>query len=330
MNWIKETFYRIIDGKLPNSVIIQEPKEEDARYEEIFTIGAAKKKSFDWKPYRPKFEDQRATFDCTNFSRLNCAEYVAKKEGVKDDKGQELNLSDLHLSVGSGTSQNGNNLNNPSEYFRKNGVVRQEFCDYDLDMLTNPKGTWYKRQQKVSQIPKSAKRYKGGNHSWVVTTKAVLMDALDYSPIQIAVGLDYRWNRGGIIPPCVNPTAYHAIVLESIDELGRYHIFDSSSHEEKTLDANYQIRQAKSFRDLPQTWKEEQKKLPIFYKAKNSSAVYMYGLGDGKFYLIPSGEMFLDLFGDFGEATIIEWDKNLHSVYPPAPSEVGGILRIEK
>ena len=170
-------------------VILNPPLETDAVYERVFTIGAEPAESFDWRPYLPLFETQRATFDCTCFSRTNCGEYVGVKAGIKDHNGNEINFSDLHLAVEANNTLNGNDLNNPSEAFRKKGIVLQVFCQYDNDMLDHPAGTWAKRKQKVAAIPKDAKIYFGGNHSWVAATKAAMKDALQYSPLQIAVGL---------------------------------------------------------------------------------------------------------------------------------------------
>jgi len=294
-NWfIRKSF------NLPSSVILEDPLPGDALYEVVFEIGATKAESRNWKEYRPEFERQGITGDCVSFSRTSAGEYKNNEAGQPT-----INFSDLELAVGSKTTLKGNNLNRPSEYFRKTGVVKQEFCDYDADMLNNPKGTWWKRQQKVNAIPDIAKKYKGGNHSWVITRKDVMIDALQHSPLQIAVGLDRRWNQGGVIPRSDNPVVYHAIVLEHIDNQGRYHIFDSQTQESKILASDYKINQVKSFRDLPVLWKDKKKALPIFYKAKNSPAIWLYGIGSGKFYLIPSGKIFKDLFGEYAESTIV-------------------------
>ena len=276
MEWIKQIYYRFLARKyaLPNSVIIETPDEDDAHYEVVFTIGAEPTESKSWKEFRPEYERQYFTGDCVSFSRTSIAEYVAKKEGF------DINFSDLHLAVGSNTSLRGNSLSAPSEYFRKKGIVLQKFCNYDNDMLQNPKGTWAKRRQKVDAIPKSAKRYKGGNHSWVVGIKRVLKDALEHSPIQIAIGLDKSYRNRGIVQPPKQILTYHAVVLELIDKKGQCHIFDSLSGETKILAANYPITQAKSFRDLPVLWNKDKKKaLPIFFRERNGKGVYLHGLG---------------------------------------------------
>lgn len=329
MNWLKQIYYRYLAKKfdLPNSVVIESPAQEDAFYEAIFTVGAGKKESKNWKEFRPEYERQGYTGDCVSFSRTSCAEYVALKDGY------EINLSDLHLAVGSNTSPRGNSLNAPSEYFRKKGVVEQGLCFYDADMITKfgVKKNWARRQQKVNAIPKNAKRYKGGNHSWVVTRKDSMIDALEHSPLQIAIGLGQNYRYGGTVKKPSQILAYHAVVLEHIDEEGRFHIFDSLVGETKILEANYPIVQCKSFRDLPQLWKKKQREYPIFYKERNGNGVYLYGLGSGKYYLIPNGKMFNDLFGSFGQSLIIDLPiRTLRGYSGILPSENGGKIKIEK
>lgn len=327
MNWLKQIYYRYLAKKfdLPNSVIIEEPGEDDAHYEAIFTIGAEKSESKNWAEFRPEYERQGYTGDCVSFSRLNCAEFVANKDG------QELNLSDLHLAVGSNTSLRGNSLKAPSEYFRKKGVVEQSLCHYDADMLTyqGVRKHWLRRMQKVGAIPKNAVRYKGGNHSWVTPKKEVMKDALEHSPLQIAIGLGSNYRYGGVVAKPSQILVYHAVVIEHIDSEGRYHIVDSLSGETKKLASDYPIRQVKSFRDLPQTWKKKQREFPIFYKG-DGSAVYMYGLGSGKYYLIPNGKMFKELFGSFGQSLIIPFGHRMGIGRKPLKGDMGGTLRITK
>lgn len=324
MEWIKKIYYRIIYRKLklPNSVIIEAPTPDDAHYEAVFNIGAEPSESKNWKEFRPPYENQRRTYDCVSFSRNTCAEYIADREGL-----DWLNLSDLHLAVGSKTSMGGNNLNAPSEYLRKSGVVEESFCPYDADMLTNPKGTWSRRAAKVALIPKDAPRFKGGNHSWVVPKNHIMKDALEHSPLQIAIPLYKTFRYGGTLYPVGPVLGYHAVVLEHIDADGRRIIFDSLSSEEKVLSSNYPISQCKSFRDLPQTWKKKQREFPIFYKG-NDPAVYMYGLGSGKYYLIPTGKIFNDLFGTFGQSLIVPLGKRINGTSSPLPSDIGGVIRI--
>ena len=256
---------------IPNSVIIKEPDITDSIYEQSFAGKIRKFKanqqSFDWRPFEPKLEKQGNTSDCTCFSRTNAAETVALKSKVTDDEGQEFNFADLYLAVGSNTSQSGNSLKAPSEFFRKNGVVLQKFCQYDQDMLNSPNSTWARRKTKFNQAntnPK-AKKYKGGNYSFVTPSPAFLKDALTYSPLQIAIGIGYNYNEEGVIQPPTKVVGYHAVVLQFIDTLNQYFIYDHYDQKNKTLAANYPIYQALSFRDLVYTWRSLTSDDQVFY-----------------------------------------------------------------
>jgi len=249
-----------------NTCIIVPPDRKDASYARVFgaTIKDIKGVSFDWRIYEPELEKQGNTSDCTCFSRLNCAEMVAKKAGVLDDDGNEFNLSELFLAVGSGTSPQGNNLKAPSEFFRKEGVVLKKFCDYSGVMLTDPAGTWNLRSIKYLAAKKN-KRYLGGNWSWVKPTTELLKDALQYSPIQIAVGLDDKWNTADVVSAPVKYYGYHAITLVYIDEKDQYVVYDHYDKKYKTLAANYPILQAISYRDLVEGWRGNGVDDALFY-----------------------------------------------------------------
>lgn len=234
-----------------NSVIIDLPDEEDAVYNLSFEIGAIVGGSFDWSPWLPIREEQKGTQFCTCFSRLNCAETKAKKEN-----NEELNLSDLDLGVKSGTTNKGNNLNNPSEAFRKQGIVKETDRPWKPEWLDNPNKYW--NEILKSPTTPNAKLYFGGNHSWVYGKQAML-NALKDSPLQIAVGVGNNWGAGIIKDPKTY-FSYHAVMCYGIDENGNYLIEDSYPPHEKVLDKDYTILQCKSFTDLPKNWKEQRDK----------------------------------------------------------------------
>ena len=230
--------------KKQGGVILEAPKKEDAIFNVVF--GEVIAEPFNWTPYLPSPEVQKRTAFCVSFSRLNCAEAVAKKNN------QDLNLSDRHLGVGSKTTLNGNSLRNVSEYFRKSGIVKEEFCKFKDEWLENPSKYW--KQINALSIPLDAQLFKGGNHSWVYG-KAAMKQALAFSPLQLAVGVGNNWGHTFINDPKEYET-YHAVMLYWIDGAGNYFIYDSAGDSTKTLDKNYNIMQCKSFADLPENWKE--------------------------------------------------------------------------
>ena len=147
---------------LPQSLIPKEPEIADALYGEVFggeiaeeeLIGGA---SFDWREFMIEFELQ-AYGDCVSFSRNNCAELVAKRFGIKDDEGQEINFSDLDLAVGTHTSRNGNNFSTISEYARKVGIRLERHCPYTR--------SWDGRLPRVQATSKNAKYYRRKNQKF--------------------------------------------------------------------------------------------------------------------------------------------------------------------
>lgn len=246
MNTIKDIF------KKGGGVQIVQPNPQDAVYEQVFA--GEVQEPINWEIYLPETERQGNTAFCVSFSRLNVAETMAKRDGL------DFNLSDRHLGVLSGTTKSGNNLNAVSEAFRTLGIVREEYFSWKPEQLEDPSGHWTEIFD-TSSIPSEARRFFGGNHSWVKNDKAIMKSALAFSPLQLALGVDENWGYLGIIPPCKNPQAYHCVMLFKIDEAGNYHIFDSVLQQTKVLDKNYPILQIKSFRDLPSDWKLSQQQI---------------------------------------------------------------------
>ncbi|MFA5128561.1 MAG: hypothetical protein WC445_01190 [Patescibacteria group bacterium] len=245
-----------------NTYIPERIKKGNAIYEMIFGAGV-KTESFDWLKYLPDRERQWWLPFCVAFSRLDCAEAVARKAG------KTLDFSDRRLAVESGTSKRGNTLDAVSDCFRKNGVDKEEDTPLTAKMIADGWNAW----EAINKLPRAGERYFGGSHSWVLS-KAAMIDALDHSPLQIAVGeTDANWERDGEVQ---NPTKidyYHAVVLYFIDADGRYYVRDTIGKEFKILNKNYPIGWCKSFRDLPENWKDAMNTFVKIIKDKNSPSV---------------------------------------------------------
>lgn len=249
--------------KLPtNSLIIEKPHSKDAIFEEVFGAGESfeGQGSKDWRQWRAKHENQ-AHGDCTNFSRNNVAEVKAKQQGSLDPYGEEWNFSDLDSAVGSGTTQEGNSLRNTAEWSRTVGPVLERFAPYTR--------IWNDRAGVIARIPKEAKRYKLGNWQWLKTgiidglvSKQSMKNGLEASPLQIGIPLgdSYKKNKGTIDDPITPPTrilVWHAIANLFVDENNMTHCWDSYAREMIVLSADYPIKFAMAFADLPDTWKGE-------------------------------------------------------------------------
>lgn len=239
----------------PYGCIPEYRKPEDAVYDQIFGAGKTGA-SFDWREHMPVRERQYWIPFCVSFSRCNCAEAVAKKQGL------DINFSDRDLGVVSGTGKSGTTLNAPSEAFRTIGIVVESDCPFTNEMIQEGTPAW----DDIFKLPdseKNGKRYFGGNHSWVIGKEAMI-DALDHSPLQISLGLGENWENDGVITNPAHISAYHAVSLAHIDAEGKMYIQDSIGKEWKILAADYQLTGIKSFRDLPENWKE----LNLMNKAK--------------------------------------------------------------
>lgn len=233
--------------------IIAPIQKTDALYEQIFG-GEVPQEIPDWSKFLPSFEDQKSSTFCVSFSRLNCAETQAARDGLK------LNLSDRHLGVISGTTKSGNSLNAVSEAFRNLGIVREEYFEWKLEMLEDQSTHWQEIFD-TSSIPADARRYFGGNHSWV-SGRESMKSALAFSPLQLAIPI-FSSYENDIVKPEKDILAYHCVMCYKIDETG-YYIFDSVTKSIKTLSPDYPIIQCKSFRDLPEDWKTIQPKTDGF------------------------------------------------------------------
>ena len=225
--------------KYPPGFIPERITDSDAIYDVVFgSLGQATPIS--WKQYLPKLENQVPLPYCVSFSRLNCAEAVAKKNG------QDINFSDRALAVESGTTKEGASFTEVSEKFRVLGAVSEADCPF-VD-------SW---DESVKLPDLSGKRrYFGGSHSWVVGGVEAMRDALKYSPLQVGYGVGLEYNFGGVVPPPSGDIKfYHGTVCYEISDKG-FEIYDSIYAEFKTLSLEYPIPWAKSFRDLPAGWKK--------------------------------------------------------------------------
>lgn len=241
--------------KLPNSLDVEKERAfqsiTDALYDEVFGAEIDPKKwagrpSFDWRKFEPKYEGQNWG-DCVSFSRLNVSESKAKRLGILDDEGQELNFADLYLAVKSGTTMDGNSMGVVAQYARKSGVVLQRHCPYV--------NRWEDRAAQVAKVSDAIKRYMLGDFSRVPASTPSIKSALEDGPLQLGIPLDNPYNTEDVIPMPQNTLAWHAVTLQFMDEQDRFHIFDHYDKKNKILAADYTIPFIYSFRDLPEDWR---------------------------------------------------------------------------
>lgn len=232
--------------------------ETAAIYNRVFgTGGGPIRASKDWRPNMAPRRRQGWWPFCVSYSRVACALAVAAVSGVTID------LSRLVLGVLSGTggpfahpaTPSGNSLENVSETFRKIGDVLSSIRDFtDKEITYSGQDVWDNAFNLPAAVA-AAKKYLGGSHSWVFG-RAAQVDALDHSPLQIACPIGETWENDGIVQPPKVISDYHSPTLCFIDANGVMYIQDTIGKEWKQLSPDYPLTGTKSFRDLPENWKE--------------------------------------------------------------------------
>ncbi len=245
MNLIKLLYPGLPEGFNPFGCLPETPHPEAPVYNRIFAGGSARTVSKNWLPYLPTPEKQMWPPFCVSFSRLNCAETKANYLGVKID------FSDVELAIGSGTTQAGNTMDKVDSYFRNIGIRTQNDFPFTDEMKVP--GAW----DKMVLTPNTGQRiYQGGDSSWVFGI-SMMIDALDHSTLQIAVPVGETWEDNIVKPiPASHIQFFHAVEVYYIDANYIY-ILDTIGKPLKKLSLDYPISGCKSFRDLPENWKDQ-------------------------------------------------------------------------
>lgn len=183
----------------------------------------------DWTEYLPVYEPQSSSFDtmsCVTYSALNCLETMySRKYGVEE------NFSDRYIAKLSGTKTTGNYLSKVANSILKYGLVSEKLWPYEGNNWT----------EYMSDIPvdliqagqESLDKYKI-NWEWIVDRDAkTLMDALEYSPVQVTV---YAWESpsNGIYQRTDRVTN-HAVMLYGYKKYEYWLIYDHYENNIKRL-----------------------------------------------------------------------------------------------
>ena len=195
-----------------------------------------------WKPHRPKYENQHWTYGdtkaCVTFSALNCLEYM-----YHNKLGKEVNFSDRFTAKMSGTTYSGNYLTKVGASIQNHGVLFED--EYEFDGGREARNDW---DDYYSEIPSELQnlaltRLDGYETFYEWVDLKDLKTALQYSPIQI--GIKYASKSEAIdgVIPRKEGRAGHAVTLEWIDDDGNFHIFDHyQGNEVKVLAHDYDIQ----------------------------------------------------------------------------------------
>lgn len=290
-------------------LIIEEPKDTD------YILGDKKipttilQKDGQWGDFLPAFEAQKKkieTMACVSFSALNCLETLHNR--LFNEK---INKSDRFLARMSHTGRNGNSMRNVAESVRKDGIVKESLWSYEN--ITS----W---SQYYKTIPNSIIR-KGKDwlkeysvrYDWIYDSglsiaqkQNRLMEALQYSPIQVSV-YAYGRQKGGIFIE-ENRRHNHAIIIYGYKKGYYWKLFDSYKNEFKKFAWNYNFHYSLRFN----LTKLNKKTMLELYKDFKTTTVYIKGeKGDGLFHPILSEKFVFDLFGDWDGLIVNHLNKPL-------------------
>lgn len=187
----------------------------------------------DWSYYLPVDEIQnRWGFDrlaCVTFSLLNCIEILYKHQ-----TGHEKNFSDRFIAKLSGTTRNGNYLDNVFDTVRKNGIIEEYLYPDDA----NSWDEYYKELpqelvDKAREFLKDQEIYR----EWVrVDRKEDIFTALKSAPLQVTV----RYAEGNSL---LNPVGdhNHAVTIYNAEKGHHWEIFDHYTQTRKRYAWDYEF-----------------------------------------------------------------------------------------
>lgn len=182
-----------------------------------------------WHEHLPSAELQRNrhgdTFMCVSFSNNNAHEVLMKRLF-----GEELNMSDLFLGVGSGTTRGrGNSKRTVAEWKRKNGFVMESDHPYGPDMTLDQAFAPLAKALLAEGL-KNLEEFEFG-YKWTPSNDpASLIHGIKFSPLQVDVVGSYKMNREGHIV-WGGGFYNHEVLIVGFEDGKCWHVFDSETEQ---------------------------------------------------------------------------------------------------
>ena len=201
-----------------------------------------------WDDFLPvdefQSDDDLETMACVTFSATNTLEIMAKEK-----YGADLNLSDRFTAKMSGTSRNGNGLQQVWDSLRNNGFVQENEWPWDR-LKVNTWEDYYRPipAEIVSSGLKSLEKWEV-MYEWVFYDSSMtvsnlenkrlwLKEALKMAPIQVTIRFSSAEDRNGIIH-AVPGAVQHAVTVYGYVEGQYWKVFDHYSKTHKLLAWDY-------------------------------------------------------------------------------------------
>ncbi|MCX6785906.1 MAG: hypothetical protein NTZ18_03600 [Candidatus Komeilibacteria bacterium] len=263
------------EGKINTGLILPSVDSRNAIYEDQFLLGGqTKKESRNWSNLMPPKKWQGYFPFCVAYM-MRAVIYALNKA----NDAHEPEISPIGLFFRGGGGPSGSRLDSVANESKDNGAI------FELDKPTpdydNTMGFMLDQWEKLKKYgldvkPEALERAKYNkikSFSFVETNNLnSMMDALDYSPLGIAVPVykNYFFADKGFTASS-NPI-WHAVMLVKMFNDGSKVIFDSLHYSKDftgfhILPPDYPVGFAMSYRDLPDDWKNKNIAKEIFPNA---------------------------------------------------------------
>lgn len=219
-----------------------------------------------WEQYMttPEKQYREGRFDtqsCTNFDTLKVVQgqinFLLKNKmipedkrvlmsslGYMDDDGM-VNFSEAFNAITSGTTSQGNFLQNPPQAIRDFGLIPQK--DFITPDDVENFDQWIDKSRITPAMYDKAKVFNtifDVSYEWILygsEDHQALLTHIKQAPISIALGICGGWENNAPVKACSNRVAHHAVSLIGVDGQLYKRISDQYVPFVKTLDPDYYI-----------------------------------------------------------------------------------------
>lgn len=265
-----------------------------------------------WAPFAPAPEMQRNrfgdTYMCVSFSANNAAEFLLKRL-----YGDDTNLSDLFLGVGSGTVRGqGNSKRAVAEWRRLNGYVLEAEYPYTSEMTIDD--VFRPLAQSLLDEGKTNLAKLEFGWKWVAqpANQAALLQALGYSPLQVDVQASYQMDDQGLVRFDPSQDGYgHEVLVFDHDDVSWW-VYDSEHQQFLRFEKSYRFGSV-----MIHAVKKKPMRLysPVIYKEKAKPALAVKHWSEPCLIAFSGGsvvgsDLFFSLYGirSFDDLLVTEVD----------------------
>lgn len=262
------------------------PDEVGAEVGNVATFGKTLVQGGHWSPFLQPPEQQRAidgdTYGCTGFSDNNVDQMLHKCQ-----YGTEIDISDRFVVVGSGTTPGvGNSMVGPAQFKKNKGFVFESDCPFPSTMTISE---FYlpPAQSLFDKAKENLTTYETDYIAFGIGGQQSLLDALEKSPVKIAVQGSYVFDANGRLQNVSGQPYNHAVVIfdyvaDANGNVLEWHIDDSESRQYVKFRGDYAFTS-------PLIKTLEKKTMNNLFKKNGQPAIGLYIPDNGGIVLFADG-----------------------------------------